>query len=227
MLKPLARFVLHALLLCGTAHAEVSFPQWTQPVIDLTGTLDQGQIQVLNEKLAAFEARKGSQIGVLMLPTTQPETIEQLGIRVFDEWKLGRKGVDDGVLLLVAKDDDKWRIEVGYGLEGSLTDAAATRIARDVIFPHFKRRDYYAGIDAGVAEITRIIDSETLPPPTRRANSPVGNDPLGSLKFMGGFLILALLGITAIYRYRLRLKAAGNDTTDGGGYGVSKTPGDH
>jgi len=98
MKKLWARVVLLALLLCGAAHADVNFPPWTQPVIDLTGTLELAQIQVLNARLAAFEARKGSQIGVLMLPTTQPETIEQLGIRVFDEWKLGRKGVDDGVL---------------------------------------------------------------------------------------------------------------------------------
>ncbi|TAN77896.1 MAG: YgcG family protein [Gallionella sp.] len=222
-----ARLLLFALLLCGVAHAEVAFPQWTQPVIDLTGTLEPAQIQVLNERLAAFEARKGSQIGVLVLSTTQPETIEQLGIRVFDEWKLGRRGVDDGVLLLVAKDDDRWRIEVGYGLEGSLTDVAATRIARDVIFPHFKRGDYYAGIDAGVSAIAKIVDSEPLPPPTRRADSTSSNDPLGFMKFMGGFLILALLGITAIYRYTVRLKAGNNDTRDGGKSAMDRVRGDH
>src|SRR5512142_645783 len=104
--------LLLALLLCGTAQAEVSVPKLTQRVTDLTDTLDASQIQALSAKLAAFEARKGSQIAVLMLPTTQPETIEQFGIRVVEAWKLGRKGVDDGVLLLVAKDDHRVRIEV-------------------------------------------------------------------------------------------------------------------
>ncbi len=96
-------------------------------------------------KLAAFESGKGSQIAVLMLPTTQPETIEQFGIRVAEAWKLGRKGVDDGVLLLVAKDDHRLRIEVGYGLEGALNDATSKRIVSEVISPYFKRGEFYAG----------------------------------------------------------------------------------
>ena len=227
MKKLWARVVLLAPLLCGAAHADVTFPPWTQPIIDLTGTLEPAQIQVLNARLAAFEASKGSQIGVLMLPTTQPETIEQLGIRVFDEWKLGRKGVDDGVLLLVAKDDDKWRIEVGYGLEGSLTDLAATRIARDVISPYFKHGEYYAGIDAGVAAIAKIIESEPLPPPARHADSIGSNDPLGFMKFLGGFLLAALLGITAIHRYTLRLKGGDSDSGSGNKSGVGSASGDY
>jgi uncharacterized protein len=208
MIKPWARLILPVLLLCGEAHAEVTFPQWTQPVIDLTGTLEPAQIEVLNQRLADFEARKGSQIGVLMLPTTQPETVEQLGIRVFDEWKLGRKGVDDGVLLLVAKDDDRWRIEVGYGLEGALTDATATRIARDIIHPYFKRGEYYAGIDAGVAAIEKVIGSESLPPPARRAHtdSTNSNEPLYSMKFIGSLLLIAVLGSIVLYRYAGRNK---------------------
>ena len=217
MIKSWARLILLALLLCGAAHADVTFPPWTQPVIDLTGTLEPAQIQVLNERLAAFEAGTGSQVGVLMLSTTQPETIEQFGIRVFDEWKLGRKGVDDGVLLLVAKDDDRWRIEVGYGLEGALTDVTATRIARDVIFPYFKRGEYYEGIDAGVAAIAKVIESEPLPPPARQTitGSTSSNDPLGFMKFIGGFLLIALLGITVIYRYTARLKGGGNKSGAG------------
>src|SRR5512145_1050521 len=133
------RLALLALLLCGTAQAEVAVPELKQRVTDLTATLDAGQIQLLENKLAAFESAKGAQIAVLLLPTTEPETIEEFGIRVAESWKLGRKGVDDGVLLLVAKDDRKLRIEVGYGLEGILPDAVGKRIVSDDIAPHFRQ----------------------------------------------------------------------------------------
>src|SRR5664279_2871242 len=132
------RLLLLALLLCGTAQAEVAVPALKERVTDLTSTLDAGQKQLLESKLSAFESGKGSQIAVLIVPTTQPETIDQYGIRVVEAWKLGRKGVDDGVLLLIAKDDRKLRIEVGYGLEGALNDATAKRIVAEVIWPYFK-----------------------------------------------------------------------------------------
>lgn len=111
-----ARIFLLALLLAGVAHAEVAVPTLTARVTDLTATLNAQQIQALEARLAAFETQKGAQIAVLIIPTTQPETIEQFGIRVAEAWKLGRKGVDDGALLLVAKNDHTLRIEVGYGL---------------------------------------------------------------------------------------------------------------
>lgn len=160
--------LLLALLLCGTAQAEVDVPKLSQRVTDLTGTLDAGQKQLLENKLKAFESGKGSQIAVLLVPTTQPETIEQFGIRVAEAWKLGRKGVDDGVLLLVAKDDRMMRIEVGYGLEGALNDATAHRIVSEIITPYFKRGEIYPGIDAGVDAIVKVIAGEALPPPSRQ-----------------------------------------------------------
>src|SRR5512135_1201311 len=166
------RFLLLAFLLCGTAQAEVAVPPLKQRVTDLTSTLDAAQVQALEARLAAFEASKGAQIAVLMLPTTQPETVEQFGIRVADAWKLGRKGVDDGVLLLIAKDDHRLRIEVGYGLEGALNDATAKRIVSDVISPYFKRGEFYAGIDAGVSAIIKVIEGEPLPPPEQRPSAP-------------------------------------------------------
>ncbi len=172
---PWLRVALLTLLFCGTAQADVAVPNLTQRVTDLTGTLDAGQRQLLENKLAAFEAAKGSQIAVLMLPTTQPETIEQYGIRVADAWKLGRKGIDDGALLLIAKDDHRLRIEVGYGLEGVLNDATSKRIVSDVITPYFKRGEFYAGIDAGVTAIIKVIEGEPLPPPEQRASAPTGN----------------------------------------------------
>lgn len=168
------RFVLLALLLCGTAQAEVAVPELKQRVTDLTATLDAGQIQLLENKLAAFESARGSQIAVLLLPTTEPETIEEFGIRVAELWKLGRKGVDDGVLLLVAKDDRKLRIEVGYGLEGALNDATAKRIVSEIITPYFKSGEFYTGIDAGVSAIIKVIEGEPLPAPVQYSASYSG-----------------------------------------------------
>ena len=141
-------------------------PALTGRVVDLTGTLTADQKTALEAKLAAFEAEKGAQIAVLLVPTTQPEAIEQYSIRVVEAWKLGRKGVDDGVLLLIAKNDRKMRIEVGYGLEGVLPDAVAKRIISEVITPFFKAGAFYDGIDAGISAIIRVVSGEKLPPPS-------------------------------------------------------------
>jgi uncharacterized protein len=130
---------------------------------DLTGTLSAEQKGALENTLRAFEARKGSQFAVLLLPTTQPEAIETFALRVVEQWKLGRKRVDDGVLLLIAKDDRTLRMEVGYGLEGALNDATAQRILREVITPKFKSNDYFGGITEGVDRTIRVVDGEPLP----------------------------------------------------------------
>ncbi|MBL6749838.1 MAG: TPM domain-containing protein [Nevskia sp.] len=158
-----------ALALCAAApaHAQVPVPALQARVTDLTGTLSGEQSSALEEKLAAFERDKGSQVAVLLVPSTQPETIEQYGIRVAQAWKLGRKGVDDGAILIVAKDDHRMRIEVGYGLEGALTDATAKRIISEDIAPRFKQGDYYQGIDAGVERMLKVIQGEPLPAPAR------------------------------------------------------------
>ncbi|MCK9990463.1 MAG: TPM domain-containing protein [Rugosibacter sp.] len=134
-------------------------------VTDLTGTLSQRQRDALEARLAALETAKGAQVAVLLAPTFQPESIEQYGIRLAEAWKLGRKGVDDGVILLIAQDDRQMRIEVGYGLEGALNDATAKRIISEVIMPHFQAGNYYAGIDAGVNAIQAVIEGEPLPAP--------------------------------------------------------------
>ncbi|MFA6970496.1 MAG: YgcG family protein [Gallionella sp.] len=185
--------VLLALLLIGVAHAEVAVPQLTARVTDLTRTLDTQQIQALDARLAAFEAQKGAQIAVLIIPTSQPETIEQFGIRVAEAWKLGRKGVDDGALLLVAKDDHTLRIEVGYGLEGALNDATAHRIVDEIIVPHFKRGEFYPGIESGTAAMVQVINGEPLPPPKRA--SAAGKQDLQSLMFAGFVIAVALGGM--------------------------------
>lgn len=156
------------LLLVGVAHAELAVPALTTRVTDQAGLLSDGQRQQLEQTLSDFEATKGSQIAVLIVASTQPEAIEEYGIRVATAWKLGRKGVDDGVLLLIAKDDRKMRIEVGYGLEGVIPDAVAKRVIAEIITPYFKQGDYFGGIDAGVSRLIRLIEGEALPPPTAR-----------------------------------------------------------
>jgi uncharacterized protein len=140
-------------------------PKLEARVTDLTGTLTAAEQAQLEQQLSAFEARKGAQIAVLVVPTTGPEDIDQYSIRVVESWKLGRTKTDDGVLLLLAKDDHKTRIEVGYGLEGALTDATSNRIIDETMIPLFKQGQYFAGISAGVAQIMRVVDGEALPPP--------------------------------------------------------------
>jgi len=157
-----------ALLICLLpllAQAEVEVPALQHRVTDLTGTLTPQQQSELESRLAAFEAKKGSQIAILLVPTTQPEDIAQYSIRVVEQWKLGRKGVDDGVLVLLARNDRKSRIEVGYGLEGALNDATAKRILSEIMTPFFKRGDFHGGLVAGVDKIASVIDGEPLPAP--------------------------------------------------------------
>jgi uncharacterized protein len=169
-----ARLGAGLLLLFGFALAgaevasEVAVPPLTARVTDLTGTLSGAVVARIEAKLADLEAKKGSQVAVLIVPTTQPEEIEQYGIRVEDTWKLGRKGVDDGVYLIVAKNDRRVRIEVSYGLEGALPDAVANRIITETITPHFKLGDYDGGVEAGVNQIISVINGEPLPAPDRK-----------------------------------------------------------
>jgi uncharacterized protein len=140
-------------------------PKLTARVTDLTGTLTAEQQSSLDEKLAAFQSRKGSQLAILVVPTTEPEDIEQYSIRVVDQWKLGRAKIDDGALLIVAKDDRDMRIEVGKGLEGALTDLTSNRIISETITPLFRQGDFYGGINAGIDQMIRVVDGEQLPAP--------------------------------------------------------------
>jgi uncharacterized protein len=159
---------LTLLLAALLARADVAVPPLTARVTDLTGTLSGEAVSRVEAKLANFEASKGSQIAVLIVPTTQPEEIEQYGIRVEDAWKLGRKGVDDGAYLIVAKNDRRVRIEVGYGLEGALPDAIANRIIEETIAPHFKLGDYDGGVEAGVDQMISVVNGEPLPQPDKK-----------------------------------------------------------
>lgn len=176
MILVLARACLLAAVLLGAgiAWGQTPVPALTGRVVDQTGTLDGSEVQSLSQRLQDFEARKGSQIAVLIVPTTAPETIEQFSIRVADQWKLGRKTVDDGAILVIAKDDRTLRIEVGYGLEGALTDAISNRIIDETIVPRFKQQDFAGGVDAGVSQMMAVIDGEPLPAPAPRAWSDSG-----------------------------------------------------
>ncbi|HXC58248.1 MAG TPA: TPM domain-containing protein [Steroidobacteraceae bacterium] len=170
-------------------------------VTDRTGTLTAGQQSELEQKLAAFEQRKGSQIALLIVPTTAPEAIEQYSIRVVEAWKLGREKPDDGVLLLVALQDRAMRIEVGRGLEGALPDITAKRIIADTITPLFRQGDIYGGVNAGLQQIMRVVEGEALPPPDRswRQSGDAVPRALPFLFFgvlIGGSLLRAMLGRT-------------------------------
>ena len=168
-----ARAGLLALLLGGwlTAAAEpVAVPPLTARVTDRTATLTAGQAAALESKLQAFEVEKGSQLAVLIVPSTGDEPIEQYSLRVVEQWKLGRRNVDDGALLIVAKDDRTLRIEVGYGLEGALNDATAKRIISEIIVPRFQQGDFYGGIDAGIDRMIGVVRGEPLPAAERAAS---------------------------------------------------------
>jgi uncharacterized protein len=172
------------------AWAQVAVPPLTARVTDLTGTLTREQQVGLERMLQEFEARKGTQLAVLMVPTTAPEPIEQYALRVGEQWKIGRKKVDDGAILVVAKNDRAVRIEVGYGLEGVLNDATASRIIREIIVPRFREGDFYGGINAALDRMMRLIDGEPLPEPSRRAPAAEG----GMMQLFPVLLIAALVG---------------------------------
>ena len=170
-----ARAVLLALLLGWVfpALADVAVPPLVGRVVDRTGTLSSTDVDSLNQAIRAFESRKGSQVAVLVVPTTDGESIEQFSLRVAEAWKIGRKKIDDGVLLVIAKNDRKLRIEVGYGLEGALTDVTSKRIIDEIITPRFRNSDFGGGISAGVDRILRVVEGEKLPaPPQRQQTEP-------------------------------------------------------
>jgi len=191
-LRSLLVMVVGAVLTLATARADdrQSIPDLHARVTDLTNTLDGTQKQTLESELAALEQRKGAQLAVLIVPTTAPEDIAQYSIRVFDAWKLGRKGIDDGALLIVAKNDHRVRIEVARGLEGAIPDAAAARIIREYITPKFRAGDFYGGIHDATGMLTKLIDGEQLPPPM--TNEDHGDSSLPSTIFFALFAAIWL-----------------------------------
>jgi uncharacterized protein len=163
------------------AHAQgvQAVPALTSRVVDTTGTLDAAARQSLEAKLEALEQRKGSQVVVLIVPTTQPEDIASYANRVANEWKIGRKNVGDGVLVIIAKTDRKLRIEVAKTLEGALPDLATKQIIDEALAPGLKAGDYAGGLSAAIDQITLRIDGEALPAPKQ------GNANKGGLNMLG------------------------------------------
>ena len=195
-----ARASLVALLLCWAfaALADVAVPPLSGRVVDQTATLSSGDVASLTQTLKNLETRKGSQVAVLIVPTTAPETIEQYSIRVAEAWKIGRKKIDDGALLVVAKNDRKLRIEVGYGLEGALNDVTAKRIIDEIITPKFRNGDFAGGISDGVDRIIGVIDGEPLPAPAPRQSSGSSHnfDPFNPFVLFAIFVVGAILRTT-------------------------------
>jgi uncharacterized protein len=202
LLAAVLLLLLSAPLSSALAQSLQPIPKLEQRVTDLTGTLTAAQQAELEQKLRDFESRKGAQIAVLLVPTTQPEDIEQYSIRVAEAWKLGRKKVDDGALLIVAKNDRTLRIENGYGLEGVLTDANSYRIIEQTMVPLLREQQYFAAVNAGVEQMMQLIDGESLPPPDRTWQPPRPQPwhglPVVIFAFLfGSVLLRSIFGRTA------------------------------
>ena len=195
-----ARAILLALLVGWVfpAVAEIAVPPLTGRVVDQTGTLSSVDIASLTQTLKEFESRKGSQVVVLIVPTTGEETIEQFSIRVAEAWKIGRKKIDDGALLVIAKNDRHLRIEVGYGLEGALTDATTRRIIDEVITPKFKAGDFAGGVRAGIERMISVIDGEKLP--AREPEHWPAPGSLADVDLLNPFVLFGLFALGAFLR---------------------------
>ncbi|WP_420579821.1 TPM domain-containing protein [Reichenbachiella sp.] len=172
----------------------VAIPENKQRITDLTQTISGNDLEYLEDKLRRFEETKGSQIAVLILTSTKPEEIEQFSIRVAEKWEIGRGGIDDGVLMIVAMGDRKIRIDVGYGLEGAIPDIYAKRIIENIITPEFRHSQFASGINKGVDAIMDLINGEDLPAVTKKNYRPQGsakNFSIGLIVF--GLIILSVI----------------------------------
>ncbi len=190
----LMRAVVAAVLLlafCAVAE-DAPIPPLTGRVVDLNGALTAGQKRELEASLEAFEKRKGSQIAVLIAGTTFPEPIESFAIRVAEAWKIGRKGVDDGVVVVIAKSDQAMRLEVGYGLEGAVPDAIAKRLIEEEFVPKFREGNFYDGLRSGLDRLMRVIDGEPLPAPKLEAGR--GSEP----RSIEAYLVLFMAIVIAV-----------------------------
>lgn len=170
-------------------------PRFTGYVVDSAEMLSPGDRVELEVKLATLTRERGTQIALLTVPTVQPEAIEQYAVRAFEVWKVGRKGIDDGILLVVVRDDRQLRIEVGYGLEGSVTDAHSKRIIDEIIVPELRAGEAGKGIKAGVEALEKLVRGEELPPPGQGFSSSTSELAANPEKFIiFPFIICATFG---------------------------------
>ena len=196
-----ALLLISALCVPVLAAAQIPVPALTGHVIDQTATLSPEQKASLEQTLTAFEARKGSQLAVLMVASTAPEEIEQFALRVAEQWKLGRKKIDDGAIMVIAKNDRAVRIEVGYGLEGALGDAVSKRIISETVLPQFKTQDFYGGITAGVGQMISVVDGEPLPAAGQAPAARGGR--VGDLRQYAPVLFIVALAVGGVLRAKL------------------------
>jgi uncharacterized protein len=222
-LRHLLRMLLAAVLLLAALQVQarqVPVPPLTGHVSDQAGLLAPEQRAKLDAVLVDYEKRTGSQIAVLLVKSTEPEAIEQYGIRVADAWKLGRKGIDDGVLLLVASENPsslrRLRIEAGRGVQGVLTDAKSKRVLQDVIAPHFREKHFYEGLVAGVGAISTLLDTEKFAAPAARQQQPAAQEQGGGL--LMPILIFAAI-LFAIFRPRGRARGLASESWGSGATG--------
>lgn len=197
--------------LAGSAAPAV--PALTARVTDLTGTLSQGEQQALDAKLAAWERASGNQLVVLLVPTTKPEPIEAYSIRVAEAWKIGQKGRDNGAIFLIAKNDHRMRIEVGYGLEGVLTDVTSHRIIDETVTPLFREGKFAAGIDSGVDRIIAVVNSGQPLPAASQARPAHGKNGID----LQSLLVLLLVIVPVIGSFLSRIFGRALGSTVGGG----------
>jgi uncharacterized protein len=213
--------VAFALYVTAVAYAQnfAAVPPLQARVTDMAGMLTQNQRDNLENVLKEYEGRTGSQIAVLLVSKTEPEAIEQYSIRVADKWQLGRKGVDDGVILVVARNNPpalrRLRIEAGRGVQGTLTDAQSKRILQDVIAPHFRQNDYYGGLAAGVSAITSLLDKEQLPAVETKSVAPPEED---DSPFNIAFILFAIVMLASIMLSRGRSSRSYRHRRDGWGH---------
>lgn len=217
--KSLAGLLLATLLTlgAGSARSQVAVPALSAAVTDLSGLLNAAQKNELEQRLRAFSAQKGSQVAILIVPSTKPETIEQYAIRVAEQWKLGRKGVDDGVLIVLASADREVRIEVGYGLEGALPDVTAKRIIEEVMTPYFKQNDYFGGLKAGSEKVIAVVEGEALPPAPARQTQAKG--AAGFESFLPIFFVIVAFVGSMLKKMFGRFLGAGATGLAAGGAG--------
>ena len=203
-MRALLAWLLAFLASLAAAQGVLPVPELTARVIDQTGTLDPIQRKGLDDKLAAFEREKGTQIVMLLVPTTQPEDIASYANRIGNAWKIGRKEVGDGILVIVAKDDRKVRIEVAKTLEGAVPDLAAKQVIDEAITPRFRQGDFAGGLNAAADQLIARVKGEALPAPrqeqTRQGGGNAGFDwfDLAILLFfavpIGGAVLRGIFG---------------------------------
>jgi len=192
----LSTFTLTLIPSVSFGYQQVNLPELSSRMTDLTNTLHGNEVDHISSKLETLQSVKGSQLVVVVIPTTGDEDIAQYAIRLAEEWQIGRKKIDDGVILLIAKDDRKVRIEVAYGLEGAIPDALAKRIIEEIIVPQFRSGDFYHGIDQGIDAIISLINGEQLPVPHQDDIHPTASN--GMAKYLTVIFPFAFIFLTVI-----------------------------